>query len=80
MAGWEELTPDQIIYIVHIISIMMIIWVIGKLATAIIYYKSSKNISESSSIKKIEDKIIDQSGIKEGSLWQRIRNRNQNKV
>jgi len=57
-SGWEQLTPDQLIYIVNIIVVAIIMWVFGRIIVALIYYKASKNMSGKSIEQKIEDTII----------------------
>jgi len=69
MAGYEDLTPDQIIYIVNLVSIVVIVFVIGQIFRTILTLKISKNVK---SLELMIEKKID-AGIKKPSFFETIK-------
>ncbi len=69
MPGYEELTPEQIIYIVNILSATVLISTILLLIRSIVTWKVSKNIKKLELI--IENKI--DNGIKKPTAFDYIK-------
>jgi len=69
MPGYEELTPDQIIYIVNLVSIVVIVFVVGQIFRTILTLKISKNVK---SLELMIEKKIDE-GIKKPSFFEAIK-------
>lgn len=60
MPGYEDLTPDQLIYLTNLISIVVMFWSTSYLIRAIFYYLACKNINvkiEDEIVKEVKDKI-----------------------
>ena len=69
MAGWEELTPEQIIFIVEFIGITLIIFSISQIVRALITLRISKNVKH---LELMIEKKYDE-GIKKPSLFENIK-------
>lgn len=69
MPGYEDLTPDQLIYIVNIVCITMIFYVIALLIRTILTLKISKNVK---SLELMIEKKIDE-GIAKPTFFETIK-------
>ena len=69
MPGYEDLTPEQLIYIVHMVLIIVSIYSIVQIVKTILTLKISKNVKHLELM--IENKIHD--GIKKPSLFETIK-------
>jgi len=69
MPGYEELTPDQLIYIVELVFLMIIIYGVIQLIRTLLTLKISKNVKKLELM--IENKYED--GVKKPSLSESIK-------
>lgn len=71
MAGWEQLTPDQILLIMYLILSTMLIYVVGGIVKAIINSRTAKQITFN-----VEREIVKhiQTELNKPSLFVQIKN------